>query len=294
MTLAETMDSGHPNPWLYELAAELADEPVGGLDNDSGVIARSLSSAVDLFDLSAVGVSFDVTVEAEAVGCTVDDDVKGIIENVDDAFAVDIDAVTDFGRAEVRIDATERLTTTCDAIILGGVTGPAMLAEQLLATESVSTETHEEAVFTAGEIAVEFTNAYLNAGADGVAILEPVGLDVPLYQEAAEPIINALNHYEAESAVVGDVLTPTDIELAGETGFDVITGAVENQDATMEAATKNSIELGIGVPQEMFEKGKEAVREFRESVPAEVGLSSQWTVPVGTTPEAVHELMGSL
>lgn len=294
MTLAEKLGSGYPNPWLYELAAELADEPVERLDNDPGVIARSLSSAANLFALPAVCVSFDLTVEADAVGCSVNDGVNGVIETVDDAFAVNIDAVTKSKRAEVRIDAIKRLTNSCNAIVLGGVTGPAKLSEQLLATDSASRETHEEAVLTAGDIAVEFTNAYLNAGADGVAILEPVGLDVPMYREAAEPIVNALNHYEAEGIIIGDMLTPSDVGIAGKTGFDVITGGVRNQDRIIESASEHGIEIGIGVPKEIFEKGEMVVREFRENTSDDVGLSSQWTVPEGTTPEAVHELTDSL
>lgn len=295
MTITDAFDADRPMPWLFEVAAEFADEPVAGLDEDPGVIARSLTGAADLFSLPAVVVSFDTSVAAEAVGCTVTDaGVEGIVESVDDAFAVNIDAATNSDRLQVRLDATERLSETCDAPVLGGVTGPALLAEQLLADQSVSAETREEAVFTAGEICVELANAYLDADADGVAILEPEGLDAPLYREAIEPVVNTLDHYEAEGVIIGETLTQQDVRTAGEVGFDGVTGAVEDRENALQAATDSDILLGVGIPRETFRAGPDAVATYREETPSDVGLSSQWTVPRDIAPEAIHELMDSL
>jgi hypothetical protein len=293
MTLVDTFDAGRPMPWLFELAADLADEPVDALDTDPGVIARSLSGAVDLFSLPAVTVSFDTTVEADAVGCSVTDaGVEGIVESVDDAFAVDIDTVVDSERVAVRLNATERLADTCEAAVLGGVTGPALLAKHLLAGDDVAAEVHEEAVFTAGEICVELANAYLDAGADGVAVLEPGGVDAPLYREATAPVVNTLDHYNAAGVVVADTLSPADVRTAGAVGFDAVTGAVADSASVLDAAADSDVRLGIGVPSETFREGPEAVATFREELPDSAGCSSQWTVPRDTSPEAVHELMG--
>jgi uroporphyrinogen-III decarboxylase len=294
MTVEEAIGAGHAAPWLFELAAELADEPLDGLDDDPGVIARSLSGAVDLFSLPAVSVSFNTTVEAEAVGCTTTEGaVEGVIGTVDDAFAIDIGAVVETNSVDVRVEAIERLADTCEAAVLGGVTGPALLSEQLLIHDDAATEIREEAVFTAGEICVELVNTYLDAGADGVAVLEPNGLDVPLYGEAAEPIINTLDHYEAEGTVVTDTAAPQDVRTAATVGFDAITGAVDDE-RVIQAAQDRDIAFGVGVPREAFKSGPDAVAAFRDELPADVGLSSQWTVPQGTPPEAIHELMDSL
>lgn len=296
MTLQSALDSERPLPWLFELAAELADEPISDLADDAGTVARSLSSAADLFDLPAVCTCFDTTLVAEAAGCPVEDDavVEGVIETVDDAFDVDLDAVPDAGRVPTFVDATERLSETCDAAVLGGITGPALLAEQLLVgSDEAEPEVREEAVFTAGEVCVELANTYLDAGADGVAILEPDGLDATLYRDAAEPIVNVLGHYEAGGAVVTDEASEADIRTAGEIGFDAITGAVADSEAALAVADEVGIDLGIGVPEERFADGPDAVAAFREEVSADARLSSQWTVPAGTPPEAVHELMGS-
>ncbi len=293
MTVEEAIGAGRAAPWLFELAAKLADEPLDGLDDDPGVIARSLSGAVDLFSLPAVSVSFNTTVEAEAVGCTTaGESVTGVIETVDDAFTIDIDAVVGADGVDTRIEAIERLADTCEAAVLGGVTGPALLSEQLLIHDDASTELREEAVFTAGEICVELVNAYLDAGADGVVVLEPDGLDVPLYAEAAEPIINTLDHYEAEGTVVTDTAAPQDVRTADTVGFDAITGAVDDETVIQEAQDRD-IAFGVGVPREAFKSGPDAVAAFRDELPSNVGLSSQWTVPRETPPEAIHELMNS-
>lgn len=295
MSVEEAFDTGRPVPWLSEVAAEFADEPVEGLDNDPGVIARSLESAVDLFALPAITVSFDTTVAAEAVGCSLTEEgINGTIETVDDAFEVDIGAATASDRVQTRLDATKRLEDTCDAEVLGGVTGPALLAEQLLKGDSISTETREEAVFTAGEICVELTNAYLNAGADGVAILEPNGLEAPLYQEAIEPVVNTLGHYQSEGVVITDTLTQQDVRTAGSTGFNAITGGVQDPVKIKKTAQENGIQFGLGVPRERFKNGPEAIIDFRKNAPSDVSLSSQWTIPSGVSPETIHELMGSL
>lgn len=300
MTLANALAAGRPIPWLFELAAELEGESTDDLYSDAGALSRSLAGAADLFDLSAVCVSFDTTLEAEAVGCSVEDRAVtgGVIETVDDAFDVDIGAVTVEGRVPTFVDAAERLTEMTDAAVLGGVTGPALLAEHLLADpEAADTELREEAMFTAGELAVELTNAYLDAGADGVAVLEPAGLDAPLYRDAAEPIANVLGHYEGSGVVVTEQVSADDIRTAEKVGFAAITGGVDDTfDSAADAlavADDAGIDLGVGIPQDAFTDGPDAVADARDDVPVGAVLSSEWTVPSETAPEAVHELVGS-
>ncbi|MFB6097033.1 MAG: uroporphyrinogen decarboxylase family protein [Haloferacaceae archaeon] len=299
MTLADALAAGRPVPWLFELAAELEGESVDDLHSDAGAVARSLSGAAELFDLPAVCVSFDTTLEAEAVGCAVEDGAVtgGVIETVDDAFDVDVGGVTVEGRIPTVVDAVDRLVGTTDAAVLGGVTGPALLAEHLLADpDDADLELREEAMFTAGELAVELANDYLDAGADGVAVLEPTGLDAPLYRDAAEPVANVLDHFEGTGVVVTEQVSAEDVRTAAETGFDAITGGVdafETVEDALEVADDAGVELGVGVSRAAFADGPEAVAAAREDAPAGTVLSSEWTVPEGTAPEAVHELMDS-
>jgi hypothetical protein len=298
--MTKTMHFERPIPWLCELAAELENESVDGLYRDAGAVSRALSGAADLFDLPVVCTSFDTTLEAEAVGCEIPDDrgrktgVKssGIVNTIDDAFSIDIGTVTDSGRIPVMVDATERLENTCDALVLAGTAGPAVLGEYLLADpEGASMEVREEVAFTAGELAAELANAYLEAGADGIGLLEPAGLEAPMYREATEPIVNTLNHYEANGAVITEHASESDIEVAGELGFDLITGAVDSPARAVETAADADIQLGVGVPRGAFASGDDDVAAFCDDLGDEVLLSSEWTVPSGTDPEAVQSLM---
>lgn len=298
--MGEKMNFERPAVWLSVLAAELEDESVEDLSQDAGTVTRALSGAADLFGLPAVCTSFDTTLEAEAVGCEISErrdrktgpNSSGIVSTVDDAFGIDIGTIAESGRIPVMLDATERLNNTTDAVVLAGITGPALLGDYLLANpEDASPAVREEVAFTAGELGAELASAYLEAGADGVGLLEPTGLETPLYHEATEPIVNTLDHYEANGAVITSQASEADIETAGELGFDLITGVVDNPVEALDTAADADVQLGVGIPRDTFASGAAAVAAFRESLPSGTLLSSEWTVPSGTNPEAIHELM---
>lgn len=298
--MREKMNFERPTVWLSVLAAELEDESVEGLYQDAGTVSRALSGAADLFDLPAICTSFDTTLEAEAVGCEISKrrdrktghNTSGIVSTIDDAFRIDIGAIAESGRIPVMLDATERLENTCDAVVLAGITGPALLGDSLLAEpEDASAAVREEVAFTAGELGAELASAYLEAGADGVGLLEPTGLETPMYHEATEPIVNTLDHYEADGAVITSQATESDIKTAGELGFDLITGVVDNPETALDTAADANIQLGVGIPEEKFASGAADVAAFCEGLPAGTLLSSEWTVPSGINPEAIHEVM---
>ena len=300
MTVEDVLQGGRPLPWLFELAAVLENESVADLYADAGAIARSLSGAVDLFDLPAVSVSFDTSPEAEAVGCEVDAAgdrptvSEGYVETVDDAFDVPIGEAATSGRVPTFVEATERLAATVgDADVLGGVTGPARLTDHLLAEPAEAPEAVvEEAMFTAADVGVEVANAHLDAGADGIAVLEPDGIDREFYADAATALSNVLDHYEARGVLVTERVAPDEIASAGEVGFDAVTGRVEDPAAAAEAAAEAGVALGVGVPRRTFAEGPDAVEEFLAELPGDAAASSEWTVPAETRPEAVHALSG--
>lgn len=301
MATEAVLDDERPIPWLFECAAAIEGEPVVDLYTDPGVIARSLSGAVDLFGLPAVSVSFDTTLEAEAAGCTVDASGEaprvtgGCIDSIDDAFEVPIDDIADRGRVPTFLDATERLQASVDdAVVCGGITGPNRLTDHLLADPAAAApDLEEEALFTAGDVGAELASAYLDAGADAIAVLEPDGVDREFYADPATAITNVLDHYEAPGVLVTGEVTPVEIERAADIGFDLVTGRVDDPADAIEAATGAGIALGIGVPRDRFASGPDAVESFADELPAGVRPSSEWTVPSDTAPEALHGLMGS-
>jgi uroporphyrinogen-III decarboxylase len=301
MATEAVLDDDRQIPWLFECAAAIEGEPVADLYTDPGVIARSLSGAADLFGLPAVSVSFDTTLEAEAAGCTVDASegapsvIEGCVGSIDDAFDVPITEIDERGRVPTFLEAVERLQASVgDTVVCGGITGPNRLTDHLLVEpEDAAPDLEEEALFTAGDLGAELASAYLDAGADAIAVLEPEGIDREFYADPATAITNVLDHYEVPGVLVTGAITTAEIERAAEFGFDAVTGRVEDPDAAIEAAGQAGIALGVGIPRDRFEAGPDAVESFVDDLPAGAQLSSEWTVPTDTAPEALHGLMGS-
>lgn len=301
--IADCLERGEPPlPWIYAMAARLEGEDREAMVTDPGVLTRSLTTAADLFNLPAVSTSFDTTIEAEAAGCGVDRDgggpqvVEGCIGSVDEAFDLDVAAVTDGGRVPTVLDATDRLVTTLDGTsVLGGLTGPRRLADSLLVdADDASGELRYEATLTASDIAIELANAYLDRGADGIAVLEPDGVeDTDQYIDAMTPLANVIDHYDGTGVVVQRAVEVDHIALAGKLGFDAITGYAEAPSEIVDAADRADVTVGLGVPLELFQEGPEAVAGFVADLPSNVLPSTEWEVPEGTDPETIHRLVGS-
>lgn len=293
--------SDRPFPWLFECAAAIEGESVTDLYTDSGTIARSLAGAADLFELPAVSVSFDTALEAEAAGCDVDMSgdaptvTDGCVATLDDAFEVPIAEISERGRVPAFVDAVERLQATVDDVdVFGGITGPNQLTDHLLdEPESASQDVEEEVLLTAGDVGAEIASAYLDAGADGIAVLEPDGIERAFYTDPATAITNVLDHYEVTGVLVTKAVTGAEIERAAAVGFDAVTGRVESPDDAIETAAENDVTLGVGIPGERFSDGPEAVSAFLTDVPSNAPISSEWTVPRDTAPETIHSVMDS-
>lgn len=296
--------SGPPLPWLFGLAGRIEGEERGSLLSDAGALSRSLSTAADLFGLPAVSTSFDTTLEAEAAGADVDLGgerprvVGGCVASVDDALDIDVAGATERGRVPAVLDTTDRLVPTLDGTsVLGGITGPRRLADSLLvggADDDVPDDLGYEAALVAGDLAIELANAYLERGADGIAVLEPDGVeDSDRYRDAMVPLANVIDHFGGTGVVVQRTVEADDVALAADLGFDAITGRADDPASVADAADGAGVTVGIGVPRERFVDGPEAVVAYVADLPPDVLLSSEWEVPMATDPETIHGLMGS-
>jgi len=311
--IADCLDRGEPPlPWVYRLAADLEGEDRADLPGDAGALSRSLSTAADLFGLPAVCPSFDPAITAEAAGCAVADDEEGgtlrvtdgPVESVDDAFDLDVDGAVEGGRMPAALDATERLTATLDGTsVLGGIAGPGTLADALLSVDDPDPDLHFEATLTAGDVGVALANAFFDRGADGIVVLEPDGVggdtggggggtDEEAYRDAVVPLSNVIDHYDATAILAQRSVGAADVELAADLGFDAITGRAG--DDAVDAAADAGIALGVGVPADLLLDGPDAVDSFVDDHPSDTFFATEWEVPAGVEPEALHQLMGSL
>ena len=289
-----------PNPspliWLYEFAAKLSSFDVAEMESNENSLYESLHNAADLFDLPALCVSFDTTLETTAMGYLPAHET-GHIHTMEDALDIDIDSILTGGRVPQVLSVTSRLKESLDCAIIGGISSPEVISNSLLSPSSKNNDSiREEVLFSVEEALSQLANSYLESGADGIALLDPNGLSIsdPLYVQTLSPLPNIIAHYEAFGALITRETSPTQIKVAADLGFNLITGSTQSPEESIKSAQDSGIYFGLGIPSSLFSLENDSVKIFIDSIPHNTLLSSEWTIPVQTPPEILHDLMGSL
>lgn len=201
--------------------ARIAEIPFPEVHHDGHLMAQMAKECHDLSGFENYGVPFCMTVEAEAMGATVDFGdslcephvVNGSIKSVKELrelSPIDLNA----GRPKAVLDAIRELKAlgTCVPVI-GDLTGPFSVAGTVLDCEILLRELrkyHDESIeymkFIAGEVA-KFGRAMVEAGADCVCIAEPTGtgeiLGPKFFEEFSVQFLNVvLDHMQAPTSIV--------------------------------------------------------------------------------------------
>lgn len=293
--IEECLQHCHPPlPWIFEYAAIIENEDPAEMYTDPGVLARSLAGCAELFGLPAVTTSFDTTLEAEAMGCRIDESgsVTGCISSFEEAIAIDPEDVLSHDRIACVLDAIERLIGSITGTsVLGALTGPQCLVEHVL-TGDVDEETTEEAWFVANDVQMDLANAYLDRGVDGLVVLEPDGPQETItYEDAIVPLQNLAEHFGIPTILVQEGVTEADIEQASAYGFDAICGSTTDPTSAAMVAENRDIVLGVGLSDKVFIGG--GVNKALTDLPEGTIPTSTWKVPISASVEALHTLMGS-
>ena len=191
-----------PVPLLSFPGIQLIGSGIDDLVKDGHLQAKCLKALADKYDMGAVVMFMDLSVEAEAFGSPVvfsDDDVPSVSSNIlktDD----DIDnmQIPEMGAARTgeSIRAVREIKTlVTDKPILAGAIGPFTLAGRLLDMTEIMIKSmiEPEAVIKVLEKCTQFLITYINAfkeaGADGVIIAEPAAglLSPPLNAQFSVP-----------------------------------------------------------------------------------------------------------
>ena len=77
-------------------------------------------------------------------------------------------------------------------------------------------------------------------------------------------------------------------------GFDLITGSTPSPEESIKSAQDSGIHFALGIPSSILSLETDSVNIFLDSIPPNTLLSSEWTIPIQTPPETIHNLMGSL
>jgi len=287
----------NPSPliWVYELAAKLSSIDVEEMESHENILYDSLHSVVDLFDLPALCVSFDTTLESTSMGYPPSAG-SGYIHTMNDALDIDIDSILTGGRVPQVLSVTSRLKDSLNCAIVGGICSPEILSNVLLSPSSKNDPSiREEVFFAVGEALSLLANSYLESGADGIAILAPDGMSIsdPLHTQSLSSLPNILAHYEAFGAIITRETSPAQIKAAADLGFDLITGSTSSPEESIKSAQVSGIHFGLGIPSSIFSSEKESIQTFVNSFPNNTLLSSEWTISSSVSPETIHDLMDS-
>ncbi len=173
-------------PVLSFPAITLMDISVKTLVSDSELQAKGMKLVADRCPTAASVSMMDLSVEAEAFGCTIqvpDDEVPNVIgrllESEADAKALKVPSVSS-GRTGLYVKAIEKAAgLITDRPIFAGVIGPFSLAGRLMEMTEIMVNCYDEPdmVHTTLEKTTEFITNYINeykkVGAHGVVMAEP-------------------------------------------------------------------------------------------------------------------------
>ena len=191
--------SGRPLPLLSFPSSQLIGESVYRITHDAAVQAKGIVRVAQETDAAAAVCMMDLSVEAEAFGCTIIAEeneiptvVGALITDEDEANALAIPEVGDASnRTGLYIKAaklaSEQIT---DRPVLAGIIGPFSLAGRLMDVSEalVNCLADEDFMIAALEKSTEFliqyAKAYKDAGINGLVMAEPLsGLLSPALEE---------------------------------------------------------------------------------------------------------------
>lgn len=164
----------------------LMDISVKQLVSDSDLQAKGMKLVADRCPTAASVSMMDLSVEAEAFGCTIDisdDEVPAVIGRLlndeDDARALKVPSVGT-GRTGNYLDAISKVKTLItDRPVFAGVIGPFSLSGRLMEMCEIMVNCYEEpdmvkiTMEKATEYLINYIEAYKKAGADGIVMAEP-------------------------------------------------------------------------------------------------------------------------
>lgn len=303
-------------PWVCSFAAKLEQVPVRTMLSDPGVLSRSLSNAHKLFGYDVILNHFDLSLEAEAIGCKIewqDDDSPPVVtghplEDGADFYDLDIESIEKKGRIPVILEATKRLILTKgkEVQIAAMITGPLTLARHLKGPEFTRQLELEKGdaldlVEDAGSICLKLCKTYCELGADIIVIAEDMREMVihDIASVLASPlksIFNVVRFYERKSILVARVRDDEQVISLCNLGADAVSvsGDIGIEEISKKAHERNcrfSVTLPDVVFKENSPEGSELIERAVKSGQPGLFLSSEWEVPRDTDVNTMHAIM---
>lgn len=303
-------------PWVCSLAATLEQVPMKTMLSDPGILSRALSNTHKLFGYDVILNHFDLTLEAEALGCEIewqDNDWPPIItghplEHGTDFYSLDREGIEKKGRIPIILEATKRLILTKgkEVPIAGMITGPLTLARYLKGNEfarQLEPEDDEatDLVEDAGSICLKLCREYCELGVDIVVIAEDIqDLIIPdLSSVLASPlksIFNVSRFYNVNSILISKVNDESQAISICNLGADAVSvsGHIATDKAREKAREKNS-RYSITIPDSAFiradPENTNLINKAINSGDSGFFLTSEWELPRDTDVNNMHQIM---
>ena len=291
-------------PLMAAAAARLMQAPLNDVYGDAAVMAKTLRDCQALFGYDAVVVFPDLTLGAEALGCTLewrDDGPPAVAEGLasfESLDALPAGSMAARGRMPAALDAAGQLVETIGrgCAVLGAVTGPVTLAR--LAFSSPSFLEGADGTRAIERLAAEnltVARAFFERRVDGVIVLEPDLAEAPpavhdALTKAFRTLHNLAQFYDGRLLLAAHGPTPIAASLNADgvshSGLDV---------ETQVAGAKRGQARGAPIPAAAWSDNvEEAVSTMADEADGSLYLTTDGEVPPNTPADTLHDVMDAL
>jgi uroporphyrinogen decarboxylase len=198
-------------PFVYSLAAKIAQMPLGDMVHEPAYFANSLEASYKLFKYDGITNAFDSTIEAEAIGCQIawagDYGLPTVIKGCD-LNQPTINDLTKSNRLSILLEVTKRLGITLgkEIALIGVVTGPLSLTRSLIGEFEVASglngqrSENQKALSLSSEFLKRYVKDLCESGIDAVFFREEItGIsslaNLALVKDIYATLFNIIRYY---------------------------------------------------------------------------------------------------
>ena len=291
-------------PLMAAAAARLMQAPLRDAYGDAAVMAKTLRDCQALFGYDAVVVFPDLTLGAEALGCTLewrDDGPPAVAQGLasfESLDALPAGSMAAGGRMPAALDAAGQLVETIGrgCAVLGAVTGPVTLAR--LAFSSLSLLEGADGTRAIERLAAEnltVARAFFERRVDGVVVLDPDLAEAPptvhdALTKAFRTLHNLARFYDGRLLLAARGPAPIAASLDAD-GLSL--GGLDL--GTQVAGAKRGQARGALISADAWSDNlEETVRAIADDADGSLYLTTDGEVPHDTPADSLHDVMDAL
>ncbi len=300
-------------PWLYGHAAKLEQISVRAMSTDPGKLSAALQNAWKLYGHDAITTPFDLTLEAEASGCSLTWQHDNQPPDIVPMLPVVIDAmdIEKRGRLPVVLEATRRIKTVLGQKVplIAVIAGPLSLAARLLGKDILQelADNREETIHLLNNVCQVLTKtcqAFCELEPEVVAIADEYVLrlaprDLAVVSSLFRTISNLVWFYNSHPILVTRLVDGEDAGIVADMPFDGVAVGGHPEPTAIKRLVDKGLVVGIGIPFSVASGPTEKVASFISEYLSvterkRLFISLEWEVPYHTPPEHILSLVKTI